>query len=155
MTSQLFSNVYLDIFDQYVKRVLRVKYYMRYADDFVVLDNKNETLEEIFPKLQGFLEKELLLTIHPDKIVLRKYNQGIDFLGYVIFPFHKVLRTKTKRRILRKVAKLKEAHVKGQISDDVFIQTVASYRGLLMHCQGKRISKTIREIVNKNGGLQC
>ena len=149
LTSQLFSNVYLDPFDQYVKRVLRVKKYIRYADDFVILDNDRETLLELLPKLGGYLNETLKLSMHPDKILIRKWNQGIDFLGYVIFPHHQVLRTKTKRRILGKIKLLSTMRDRGKVSDKDFTHTLASYAGLLAHCRGRGIGKAIEEIIKK------
>lgn len=143
LTSQLFSNVYLDVFDQFVKRELRIKHYIRYADDFVILDRDKEALETLLPRLADFLGKELKLAIHPNKIIIRKYSAGIDFLGYVIFPNHLVLRTKTKNRILKKVEVLKAQLKSDAITQSSFDQSIASYLGLLKHCRGKQIARQI------------
>lgn len=147
-TSQLFSNVYMNVFDQYVKRGLRVNHYIRYADDFVILDIDKNKLLKLLPVISNFLNERLFLSVHPNKIYLRKFSQGIDFLGYVIFPYHSVLRTKTKKRILKKVKILKTNLDKGLITKNYFNQSLASYYGLLKHCRGKTIRKIIENIVS-------
>lgn len=103
MTSQIFANVYLNEFDQFVKHILREEYYVRYADDFIVLSPEKGHLEGIVPLIEAFLWEQLRLRLHPNKVSIRNFYQGTDFLGYVVFPGHKILRTKTKRRMLRKL----------------------------------------------------
>ncbi|OHA56834.1 MAG: hypothetical protein A2114_02025 [Candidatus Vogelbacteria bacterium GWA1_51_14] len=130
LTSQLFSNIYLDLLDQYVKRVLRVKYYLRYADDFILIDADREKLENFLVLIKLFLDEKLKLVLHKDKIMISKFSDGVDFLGYVIFPYHQVLRTKTKRRAFKNVNKV----------------NLPSYLGLLKHCRGRAIEKKLREL---------
>ncbi len=146
LTSQLLSNIYLDQLDQFVKRILRIKYYVRYADDFVILDTNKDNLSELLIKLSEFLEKELSLSMHPDKVYIRKASQGIDFLGYVIFPHFRVLRTKTKRRIFKKVRALKAGLDRGVVSKGRFDQSMASYYGILKHCRGKAVRRMIDRV---------
>ena len=121
LTSQLLVNIYMNEFDQFVKRELKVKYYIRYADDFVVLLPDKEYLENILVKMKEFLENKLKLRLHPDKIFIKTIASGVDFLGWVSFPHHRVLRTSTKRRMLKK---LKENPKK---------ETQQSYLGMLSH----------------------
>ena len=81
LTSQLLVNIYMNEFDQFVKHLLREKYYIRYADDFVFMsDNKNH-LENLIPKISGFLEVNLKLNLHPDKLFIKTLSSGLDFLG--------------------------------------------------------------------------
>jgi hypothetical protein len=83
-----------------MKHKLKVKYYIRYADDFVILsDDYNWLIKQIQP-IKQFLEEKLRLTIHPDKIFIKTIASGVDFLGWVNFPDHRVLRTTTKRRMM-------------------------------------------------------
>ncbi len=117
-------NVYLNVFDQFIKHVLHVPYYVRYADDFVLLSRNRRYLEQLLPIIENFLERELHLRLHPDKIELRTVASGVDFLGWVHFPHHRVLRTTTKRRMIRAT---------GEGASE---ETVASYRGLLKHGNG-------------------
>jgi len=146
LTSQLFSNVYLNQFDHFVKRELRIKYYLRYADDFVILSEEKERLEKLAPILGNFLKTKLKLKLHPDKIFIRKIHQGIDFLGYVIFPNYIILRTKTKRRMLRKLSKKKEDLSNNIISEESFSQSLQSHLGVLEHCKGFGIKKELESL---------
>jgi RNA-directed DNA polymerase len=146
ITSQIFANVYLNELDWFLKRKLRVKNYFRYADDFVVIHRNKKYLEEILPRIDDFLKSELGLELHPDKVFIRKFGQGIDFLGYTILPHYIVLRTKTKRRILRKIKQKKFLLRKDLISEDSFNQSLQSYLGMLKHCQGYKIKKQIGNI---------
>jgi RNA-directed DNA polymerase len=121
LTSQLLVNIYMNEFDQFVKRKLKVKYYIRYADDFAILHERKAYLIDLLPKLSEFLETKLNLSLHPDKVFIKPLASGIDFLGWVNFPHHRVLRTTTKRRMF---TKLRQNHSHASL---------ASYRGLLGH----------------------
>lgn len=101
LTSQLLVNIYMNEFDQFMKRELKVKYYVRYADDFVILSDDKSYLKNLLPKISNFLEKELKLQLHPDKVFIKTIASGVDFLGWVNFPHHRVLRTSTKNRMLK------------------------------------------------------
>lgn len=152
LTSQLFSNIYLNSLDQFIKRELKSKCYIRYADDFVILSCDKTHLENLIPKIKKFLSLILKLKLHPDKVVLCKWNQGIDFLGYVIFPHHIILRTKTKKRMMRKIEYNYQLLRKGLINETDYNQSLQSYLGLLRHCRGKTIQKQIEEIIGKSFG---
>lgn len=132
VTSQLFANIYLNELDQFVKHELKEKYYLRYCDDFLILSENEKSLIKLINPINGFLKTNLNLTFHPNKIILRKHRQGIDFLGYVVRPYCRTLRTKTKRRILKKVEKEK-----------IFNQSLQSYFGVLGHCRGYTIKRKI------------
>ncbi|HUC01584.1 MAG TPA: reverse transcriptase/maturase family protein [Candidatus Paceibacterota bacterium] len=121
LTSQLFVNVYMNEFDQFAKHALRVKYYIRYADDFVILSSNRDWLGIILPEIDYFLQDRLKLQLHPDKVFIKTLASGIDFLGWVHFPDHRVLRTATKRRMSRRVSK------------DPSLPVVNAYKGMLSH----------------------
>lgn len=127
LTSQLFSNVYMDLFDQFAKRELRQKFYIRYADDFVFLSRDKEELEEILQEVKNFLSKNLSLELHFDKVEIKKWPCGVDFLGFISFPFHRILRTKTKKRIFKKINS----------------RNKPSYLGVLSHCRSFSVKKRI------------
>jgi len=131
LTSQLFANVYLDQFDQFMKHQLKVEYYIRYADDFVVLSQSQSYLENILPSIHEFLEDKLKLTIHPNKIFIRTIASGVDFLGWVHFPDHRVLRTTTKRRMFKRLRETNKPEV------------VRSYMGLLGHGNAYKLKTRI------------
>ncbi|MEW5907964.1 MAG: reverse transcriptase domain-containing protein [Patescibacteria group bacterium] len=134
VTSQLFANIYLDELDQFIKHNLRVKYYLRYCDDFLIL-GEEKYLKNLIKSINNFLINKLKLSLHPDKIIIRKYYQGIDFLGYIVLPYHRVLRTKTKKRILKKIR-----------NNPKNLQSINSYLGILKHCRGYKIKKIIEKI---------
>ena len=134
VTSQLFANIYLNELDNFAKHTLKAKYYLRYCDDFVLLSKNREELAQVVNQISFFLWKCLKLSLHPNKIIFRKYHQGIDFLGYVVRPYCITLRTKTKRRILWKVSR----------------RNYASYQGVLRHCNGYKIQKIVDAKLEKN-----
>ena len=144
LTSQLFANLYLDSLDNHVKRTLRVKHYIRYTDDFVFLSRDRKELERLLPQVTDFLRDHLLLDMHPDKVIFRRWHEGVDFLGFVHFPHFSVVRPKTVRRMFRKLAKrLRE------IGDDEqdrarLEQSKQSYLGVLSHGRSKCLARAIR-----------
>ena len=85
LTSQFFANIYLNEFDQFVKHNLKVKYYIRYADDFVILSEDKKYLEDLILKINNFLKNSLKLQMHPDKVFIKTLSSGVDFLGWVNF----------------------------------------------------------------------
>ncbi len=149
VTSQIFANIYLNELDQFVKRTLRVKYYIRYCDDFVILSEDEEYLKRLVPQIDHFLRVRLSLTLHPNKVSIIKYHQGIDFLGYVNSPHHKILRVKTRKRMFKKLAVKMADYKNGIISKEEFNQTLQSYYGMLKHCNGYKIKSVIEISVAK------
>lgn len=133
LTSQLFANIYLNSFDQFVKQKLRVKHYGRYTDDFAIISSSEDYLRNLLPRISSFLKDELLLELHPKKVSIRKYRQGFDFLGYVILPHHRVLRTRTRQRIVRKLKERIAEYRQGLISKESLEQSLQSYLGVLTH----------------------
>jgi len=147
LTSQFFANIYLNPLDQFVKNELKIQYYMRYADDFVFLSEDQEYLKEVLSKIDKFLKLELKLTLHPDKIIISNYYLGIDFLGYIIFPYFIVPRTKTKRRIFRKINKKVQLFRENKLSYDSLNQALQSYLGYLSHADAYELSKELKNLV--------
>ncbi len=131
LTSQLLVNIYMNEFDQFIKHKIKVKYYIRYADDFVILSKSKDWLESLIPKIQLFLSEKLKLRLHPNKVSIKTLSSGIDFLGWVHFPYHRVLRTSTKKRMLR------------NIENNPRPATIASYIGLLKHGNSYKLKKQI------------
>ena len=103
LTSQLLINIYMNDFDHFVKRELKVKCYIRYADDFVIFSKDKLELEKLLPRIAEFLQNKLKLELHPDKVYIKTLVSGVDFLGWVHFSDHRTLRNSTKWRIYRKV----------------------------------------------------
>jgi retron-type reverse transcriptase len=111
LTSQLLVNIYLNEFDQFVKHKLKAKYYIRYADDFVFFSQNKKDLEDLVPIITEFLLKNLKLDIHPKKIFIKTLASGVDFLGWVHFPYHRVLRTTTKNRMFKRLEESQKEEV--------------------------------------------
>ena len=145
VTSQLFANIYLNELDQYVKHTLRSKYYIRYCDDFVILRPDKNSLIELAKKIQRFLVNSLGLSLHPNKILIRNARRGIDFLGYVLLPYHRAMRTKTRRRITSKIIKKRDEFEseRGLVSEESFRQSLNSYLGCSRHCDGYSLEREI------------
>ncbi len=131
LTSQLLVNVYMHEFDMYMKQTLRVKYYIRYADDFVIFSEDKSYLEGVLLFIDAFLSEKLKLTLHPEKVYIKTYASGVDFLGWVQFPYHRQIRTTTKRKVLRKLRGFPKR------------ETVSSYRGLLSHGNTHVLAKSL------------
>ncbi|MEK7138055.1 MAG: reverse transcriptase/maturase family protein [Patescibacteria group bacterium] len=144
VTSQLFANIYLNEFDQFIKHDLKIKYYLRYCDDFIILDPDQNALKNILQPIGTFLTQRLNLKLHENKITLRKHIRGVDFLGYVVLPYHRVLRTKTKNRLFKKLNLKRESVRRGVITTESYNQTLQSYFGVLSHCSGFKISEYLR-----------
>lgn len=148
LTSQLFANIYLNELDRFLKQELKVKYYLRYTDDFLIISDNKECLEKTISEIILFLKEKLLLAIHEEKTKIRKTRQGIDFLGYVVFQKHRLVRTKTKKRIFRKLDKRHQNLEDGLISEKSFNQSLQSYLGVLKHCKGYKIKKKILSLMD-------
>lgn len=121
LTSQLLVNIYMNEFDHFAKRDLKLEHYIRYADDFVILSNSRDSLISVLSRIDIFLETKLRLRLHPSKVFIKTLDSGIDFLGWVNFPKHRVLRTSTRRRMFKNIEASHNS------------ETVQSYLGLLKH----------------------
>ena len=133
LTSQLLVNIYMNEFDQFVKRELKVKYYERYADDFVIFSENKEYLKNILKQMEEFLGNNLKLQMHPNKVYIKTLSSGVDFLGWINFPNHRVLRTSTKKRMFR--------NLKGNDYKD---ESLSSYLGMLSHGNGYKLEMKIK-----------
>ena len=131
LTSQLFVNIYMNEFDQFAKHKLKVKYYIRYADDFVFFSQSRGELERSVPFIKYFLREKLKLELHPNKLFLKTLASGVDFLGWVHFPDYRVLRTSTKRRMMRRIKK------------DLKPEIINSYKGLLKHGNSYKLRESL------------
>jgi len=115
LTSQLLVNIYMNEFDQFVKHKLKVKYYIRYADDFVFISSGYKYLTYLRDRVNVFLEEKLKLSLHPNKVFIKTISSGLDFLGWVHFPKHRVLRTVTKRRMFKNLSEENKSSYLGML----------------------------------------
>jgi retron-type reverse transcriptase len=105
-TSQFFANVYLNELDQFVKHRLRVRHYIRYVDDFVLLSPSREELERWKEQIGGFLRERLHLELNERRSRIRALSSGIDFLGYVTHPRHRLVRRRVVGNLVESLARL-------------------------------------------------
>lgn len=121
LTSQLFVNIYMNQFDQFMKHALKAKYYIRYTDDFVIFSQDQEWLQNLIPIISTFLTTQMKLRLHPRKVSVNTVASGVDFLGWVHFSDHRVMRTVTKRKMMKR------------INENAKNERVQSYLGILSH----------------------
>ena len=133
LTSQFFANCYMDILDQYIKRVLKTRYYMRYVDDFILLGNTKEELINKKEKIVLFLKENLSLKIRDD-FKIKSTKTGIDFLGYIVKPTHILVRNRGVNNFKYKKAKLLEDE--GNINTIKYKELVSSYKAHFKHANG-------------------
>lgn len=131
LTSQLLVNIYMNEFDQFAKHSLKAKYYVRYADDTVIVSEDRMWLEESLRRIREFLWQKLRLELHPNKVSIKTFASGIDFLGWVHFPDHRVIRSTTKRRMMRRGRECSSN------------ESVQSYLGLLSHGNAYKVKKNL------------
>ncbi|OGY54140.1 MAG: hypothetical protein A3B15_01165 [Candidatus Buchananbacteria bacterium RIFCSPLOWO2_01_FULL_45_31] len=136
LTSQLLANIYMNEFDQFIKHQLKIKHYIRYSDDFCVLADNKIYLERLIKPIETFLSNKLKLTLHPDKIFIKTLASGMDFLGWVHFPDHRVLRTTTKKRMFKRIGKNPKP------------ETINSYLGLLSHGNAYKSRQKVVKALN-------
>jgi len=147
LTSQLFANVYINEFDQFVKHILHIKDYVRYTDDFAIASPSRAYLESLIEPISAFLHNRLGLALHPKKISIRKLHQGIDFLGYLIFPKHRLLRTKTRRRMFAKFKAKVAAYRTGALSEESLMASLQSYLGAMSHADAVQLAEEMKNLI--------
>lgn len=144
LTSQFFSNVYLDPFDKFSKHVLKIKYYVRYVDDILILSKDKEPLYEWLERMDEFLKTKLYLNFHPNKIKIKPIYSGINFVGGIILPF----RTYPRRMNVSNAFKVAK-HLKKMDSSMYFteksIAPLNSYLGLFSHTDSYNLRKYLCE----------
>lgn len=128
LTSQLFANVYLNKLDQYVKHVLKMKYYVRYMDDFIILSEDSAELRRVLALIEDFLRRELKLELNPKTTILAAKN-GINFVGYIHFKDHK----RVRKDAMRRLKKLLKAFESGEVEVEDFDRSITSRFGHMSH----------------------
>ena len=104
LTSQFFANLYLNELDKFVKHKLRIKYYIRYVDDFAILHESKQQLEIWKKEIDIFLKEKLKIELHPDKSRIINLSKGVDFVGFRNFYYYNLLKRrsiKNMRRIIK------------------------------------------------------
>ncbi len=128
LPSQLFANVYLNELDHFLKEDMKIKYYVRYMDDFIILHNDKKFLHDLWKIIEKFLEDKLKLKLNR-KTAVFPVSQGIDFLGYRIFTNRKILRKQYVKRVKRMVKHFEREYKAGRMSLEYIRQVLASWKG--------------------------
>jgi len=131
--SQLCANIYMNKADQYAKRTLSLKYYVRYADDIIVVVENKSMAQCILKQLTEYIHKELNLDINKKKTKIFPINQGINTIGFKIHTTHRLLRNDSKKRIKRKVKKVRHLLIDGIIKIEKAEQMFNSWKGHAEH----------------------
>ena len=146
LTSQVFGNIYLNDYDHFVKKELKIKYYGRYVDDMVFVHNDRNFLISIIPQLKFKLES-VGLRLHPDKIVLKPIEDGISFLGHIIKPYRSYTGNRTKNNFYHTIQEINKLMAKEpqfswhQLCD--IRATINSYLGTMVHTDSFNLRKAM------------
>lgn len=134
LTSQIFANIYLNELDRFVKHRLRVRHYLRYGDDFIIIENHPEGLNFIREITIQFLKNELKLSVNSKNDKLIKIHHGLKFLGVRIWPTSRNLSKRNLKRIKQKLNQ----------------RNIASYSGIIkQHGNQKQIKRFQWQILDE------
>lgn len=139
LTSQLFSNVYLNGFDHYMKRELGCKHYGRYVDDFYIVSESKERLHQIVPLAERYLAERLLLKVNQGKTKIYSSRRGVDFLGAWLLPNRTYISNQSLRRMNRQMSMM---HLK---NDEEMFSSINSFLGVLSHFKTYNIRHSIAQ----------
>ena len=149
LTSQFFANVYLNDLDQFCKHTLKCRHYVRYCDDFLILDNDPRRLEEIRELTRDFLAEKLCLTLNERYAAIAPVESGIDFLGYIIKPDHVLVRRRAVNNLRQKLDGFEKMLVNEKVfrhhqdTLDKLRATIASYLGHFKWANSNRLRHAI------------
>ena len=127
LTSQFFANVYLNEMDYFIKHRLKIKYYIRYVDDFIILENNKFILEEHKKIINEFAMNHLKIELHPNKTKIHDLENVVPFLGLRIFPHHKLIAKRNIRKFKNKLSLLMHRYENEEIDYDKIYDTVEGW----------------------------
>lgn len=148
-TSQIFANIYLTELDRFVKQELREKFYLRYMDDFVILSTGKDDLRKARLRIGNFLRDELLLELNRKTSVF-PVSQGIDMLGYRIFPHRRILRKRLIKRMRRTLKKMRKGELRTRHNKSV----IASWLGVVCRADTPRLKASFAHIAAEWFGVK-
>lgn len=144
-SSQFLANLYLNELDQFVKRKLKAKGYVRYVDDFILLNQDRNKLKQWHQEIDDFLIKELNLKLNHAKTKIQSTQKGIDFLGYFIKPDYVLVR----RRVVRRAKDRIRAMRLNDQSSKLILSSVNSYFGHFQHAYSFHLRQCFIQKINK------
>lgn len=141
-TSQFFANVYLNELDYFVKHELKIKYYVRYMDDFILILNDKDKAKEILKLVTEFIHGRLKLKLN-DKTQIFPLKNGVNFCGYKIKTTHMLIRDSSKRRIKRKLKRFQIKYKNNEMTLNEIHASLASWIGYAQKASSKNLIETI------------
>lgn len=139
--SQYFANLYLAYFDHWIKEVKGVKHYFRYADDMVIFGSSKEQLHTLLREIQGYFGEYLDIQVKDNWQVFPVDKRGLDFLGYVYFHTHVLMRKGIKKNFCRKAFRLNK---RKKITEKEYKQAICSWWGWAKYCNSRNLIKKIK-----------
>jgi len=144
LTSQLFSNVYLNDFDHFIKNELGIKHYGRYVDDFVIVHQNKYYLKSLIHRIRKYLHDELRLQLHPNKIYLQHFSKGVQFLGVIVKPHRIYIANRTKGNFYQAIQtqnRIARHHKPTKEEQAAFLSSMNSYLGIMKHYKTYKLRK--------------
>lgn len=156
--SQYFANLYLSELDHVTKERLRIRYYYRYADDVVILAPDKDTLNGVLLSVNHYMMECRNLRLKENFQIFPVESRGIDFVGYVCYHTHTLMRKSIKKNMCKAVAKFDKLHEEGKITDRQYKQAVCSWLGWAKHCNSNNLLRVLNmakfsEVAKVSGGL--
>ncbi len=148
LTSQFLANVYLNELDQFVKHDLKVKYYLRYVDDFVILHSSKEELQFIKVKIEVFLNDKLKITLHKDKTKIFPLYSGTKFLGFRIFHDKRLINKKNIIKFKKRFSKYCLKYENNALNYDTIYDFLEGWFAYSNYADNKKIRDDILLILN-------
>jgi len=145
LTSQLFANIYLNNLDQFVKHSLKVKPYYRYVDDFILFSNSKKELNFLRFKIKQFLFTYLDLDMPKNKTYINLVEEGIDFVGYKIFPKKIKVRKINVNRFIKRTKENKYLYISKKIKKEYISFSISSFLGYCKHANANNLLNLIFE----------
>lgn len=154
-TSQFFANIYLHELDKYVKEVLKIKYYARYMDDFILLLETKEECKKIKLKIENFIQEYLKLSLN-SKSRYYPNKMGVNFCGYRIYETHRLIRNRCKQKMRKQIKNWNKLYQSGKLDTNKMLLSWNSFKAHISHANSyylkdKMFAKIIaQEILSKN-----
>lgn len=139
-TSQYFANIYLNELDQFIKQDLKLKYYVRYMDDFIILVDTKKEAQVLLEKIRSFLKEHLELELN-SKSRYYPNHQGVNFCGYVIFEDYLLIRKRSKKDINKKIKTWNMAYLNSSLNEDYVRSSINSWLAHISHADTYRLRR--------------
>ena len=144
LISQVTANVVLTPLDHYMKRTVRVPYYIRYMDDMLFLAPSKQQAWESLGMMNDYLQENLGLQLN-NKTAVMPYDDGPEFVGRRIWPDSMRLRKATSLRMKQHLRYVREHYATGELDQDYAMSVIVSYLGLMKYCDNDALKRKVLE----------